>query len=430
MSYSSSESNTFSRRYELPTCLLEVWTERSPLSDWQAQIVAQNLRFRLQLAHNRRVITGNQQQIANLIEAVTSYCDRWLAQDDIETLDHVIVVPKLSKLRLTTLQLFDLYESIELCANEFVILPNVLLEVHRINLNWLKIMAGIIAIIGVSIGAIRLIYPPSGEQPNYQIASTPNAAPPEQAAPPSAISSAPKSDNKLAQSENNAKVAASSKSTNPTIPNSEIIPVNPNVPQSEQLNKPESKPLERTDKVAITTEPMNNPNSNVDRYRQGSTTGSSVTNDGTTAANAIPQRRLEVPNKDVLQAPVSSEDAKLAPSPSTKFSVPEVTSRSTNNTTTNTANISVLQIKSEVPSNITANLAFYLQSQRIAITSTSRITLDLEITGDRISNIATDNQNSTLKEDSAIAELENIIRKWRSPSSTTGKVRIVLQIQN
>ncbi|MFN7394410.1 MAG: after-VIT domain-containing protein, partial [Pseudanabaena sp.] len=111
-------------------------------------------------------------------------------------------------------------------------------------------------------------------------------------------------------------------------------------------------------------------------------------------------------------------------------SVPEVASRSTNNTTTNTANISVLQIKSEVPSNITANLAFYLQSQRIAITSTSRITLDLEITGDRISNIATDNQNSTLKGDSAIAELENIIRKWRSPSSTIGKVRIVLQIQN
>ena len=88
-------SNTLNRRYELPTCLLEVWTERSPLSDWQSQIVAQNLRFRLQLAH--RAIKGNQQQIINLIEAVTIYCDRWLAQDEFDTLDHAIAVPQLSK---------------------------------------------------------------------------------------------------------------------------------------------------------------------------------------------------------------------------------------------------------------------------------------------------------------------------------------------
>ena len=76
MSYSSLESNTLSRRYELPTWLLEVWTERSPLSDWQSQIVAQNLHFRLRLAQGQRVIKGNQQQITNLIEAVTTYCDR------------------------------------------------------------------------------------------------------------------------------------------------------------------------------------------------------------------------------------------------------------------------------------------------------------------------------------------------------------------
>ena len=54
MRYSHSESNTLSRRYELPTCLLEVWTERSPLSDWQFITVAQNLSFRLQLAQGDR----------------------------------------------------------------------------------------------------------------------------------------------------------------------------------------------------------------------------------------------------------------------------------------------------------------------------------------------------------------------------------------
>ncbi|NMF60911.1 after-VIT domain-containing protein [Pseudanabaena yagii] len=424
MSYSPSESNIFSRRYELPTCLLEVWTERSPLSDWQAQIVAQNLRFCLQLANSRKVIKGNQQQIANLIEAVTSYCDRWLAQDDFETLDHVIEIPKLSRLKLTTLQLFDLYESIELCANEFVILPNVLLEVRRLNLNWLKIMAGVIAIVGVSIGAIRLISPPFGEQPSYQIASTPNAAPPEQAAAPPAVSS----DNKLDKAESSAKVVGSSKSANPATPNSAIAPA----PKSAQEINPVAKPRERTDKVAIAPEPINSPIGNVDRYRQGSTAGSTAMNDGMTAAKTAPQRRLELPNKDTLQAPVSAEAAKPAPalSPSTKLSVPAAASRAANSDMATTANIKILQIKSEVPSDITTDLVRYLQSQRITIPTSGTISLDLEINGDRISNISTYSQNSTLKDGNAIAELENIIRKWRSPSSTTGKVNLILQIQN
>ena len=114
MRYSSSDSsppNTLIRRYELPTCLLEIWTERSPLSDWQSQIVAQNLRFRLRLSEGQRIIQGNQQQISNLITVITSYCDRWLAQDDLINLNHAIEIPQLAKLQLSTLQLFDLYES-------------------------------------------------------------------------------------------------------------------------------------------------------------------------------------------------------------------------------------------------------------------------------------------------------------------------------
>ena len=206
MSYSSSESNTLSRRYELPTCLLDVWTERSPLSDWQSQIVAQNLRFRLRLAQGQRVIKGNQQQIANLIEAVTTYCDRWLAQDDFDTLDHAIAVPKLSKLKLSTLQLFDLYESLELCANEFVILPNVVLEVRRLNPNWLKILAGAIAIIGISIGTIRLI---SREQPNYQLASSPTSASPKSTTLTPERAYIPRSPSSESRAETNSKITAS-----------------------------------------------------------------------------------------------------------------------------------------------------------------------------------------------------------------------------
>lgn len=432
MRYSSSESNTFNRRYELPTCLLEVWTERSPLSDWQSQIVAQNMRFRLRLANSGKVIRGNQQQITNLIETVTSYCDRWLAQDDFETLNHAIEIPKLSKLQLSTLQLFDLYESLELCANEFVILPNVVLEVRRLNPNWLKIIAGAIAIAGVSIGAIRLISPPFGEQPNYQIASSPNASSPEQAAVPPTASS----DNKLDKSANKVankaasdlKIAASPKSINPSTPNAAIAPAAPSNSQSAQDKNRDLKARERTDKVAIAPEPINQPSGKIDRYRQGATTSSSAGADGMTVGKASPQlSRSET--KDASPPIISAESAKPAPSaPSQKTSIPSAISRAANADIV-TVNIKVLQLQSELPSDITTDLVRYLQAQRITLSEAGTLILDLEISGDRLSNISTDIQNSTLKDDRTINELVDIMRQWRSPSSVTGKVRLILQIQ-
>lgn len=422
MSYSSSESNTFSRRYELPTCLLEVWTERSPLSDWQSQIVAQNLRFCLQLADGRKAIKGNQQQIVHLIEAVTSYCDRWLADDGFETLDHVIEIPKLSRLKLTTLQLFDLYESIELCANEFVILPNVLLEVRRHNLNWLKIMAGTIAIMGVSIGTIRLIFPPFGEQHGYQIASTPNASSPEKAAAPPLVSS----DKAPDKSENASKIANSSKTANPSTPNAAIAPAVPNDSKSSQDRNRVQKTRERTDKVAIAPEPINSPRDNEDRYRQGATASSPAVSDGMTFGRTLPQlRRSET--KDAPQTAVRDEATKPAPS-APKLSNPSAATRSANTDIATATNIKILQIQSELPSDVNTDLVRYLQAQRIAVSESGTIVLDLEITGDRISNISIDNQNSTLNDSNAIAELDNIIHKWRSPNSVTGKVHLVLQI--
>ncbi|WP_271252326.1 after-VIT domain-containing protein [Pseudanabaena sp. Chao 1811] len=425
MRYSSSESNTFSRRYELPTCSLEVWTERSPLSDWQSQIVAQNMRFQLQLANSRKVIKGNQQQIANLIEAVTSYCDRWLAQDDFETLDHAIEIPKLSKLHLSTLQLFDLYESLELCANEFVILPNVVLEVRRLNLNWLKVIAGAIAIVGVSIGAIRLIYPPLGEQPTFQVASSPNASSPEQAAAPSVASSNNKLDKSANKVESDLKVATSPQTINPSTPNAAIAPKSPNISQPKDTAS-ESKIRERTDKVAINT-----PTGNVYSYRQNPPTSSPSIADGVTTGRMSPQlRRSEQPNKDISSSSISAESAKPAPSaPSQKISIPSTVSRAANADIGSTTNIKVLQLQSELPSDITTNLVRYVQEQRITLIETGTLILDLEISGDRISNISTDIKNSTLKDDRAIAELENILRQWRSPSSMTGKVNLILQIQ-
>jgi hypothetical protein len=427
-------STKVSRRYELPTCLLEVWTERSPLSEWQSQIVAQNLRFRLQLPSSKKIIKGNQQQITNLIESITSYCDRWLAQDDFDSLDHAIAVPQLSKIKLSTLQLFDLYESLELCANEFVILPNVLLEVRRITPNWLKIMAAAIAIVGVSIGTIRLI---SHEQPSYQVASTPAASAPEiapkivtESAPQkSAIAPSASLDNKSERNQKSdsginsridSRVTDSLKSPKQISP-----PTNPSelkenstarTSQADQGFNQVAKSRERTDKVAIAPEPIITGRVNTEQ------TTPTDQKSGNSPVQQSP--RLESSSKDTSPMGAIAESAKPA-APSAKIVAPSTTSRAADSITTK---IKVLQIQSELPSDITTDLVRYIQSQRITRFDSGTIALELNISGDRISNISIQNQNSTLKDATAIAELEKVILKWRSASSVTGKIYLVLQL--
>jgi len=389
MRYSHSESNTLSRRYELPTCLLEVWTERSPLSDWQSQTVAQNLSFRLQLAQGKKIIKGNQQQIVNLIEAVTSYCDRWLTQDDFQSLDHAISVPQLPKLQLSTLQLFDLYESLELCTNEFVILPNIVLEVRRLNPNWLKIVAGAIAIVGISIGTIR----------------------------------SPKSTNPIALSP---KPSLSEEKSN--VANS---PAASSLSQSPQNINRDRKDLEQHNKVAIAPESgvADSINSNSQRTTDNI---SSITGAIKPSSPATRPRKLEVPKIDNSSQPTTlvGESAPSSTAPSAPLSIPSAESRgNSNNAVTNIkVNIKVLQIQSELPSDITSALVRYIQSQQIPASTTGTLTFELVISGDRISNISNDNQGSTLRDTNAIAELEKSISEWRSPNSTNGKIRLLLQL--
>jgi hypothetical protein len=418
MSYSYSESNTLSRRYELPTCLLEVWTERSPLSDWQSQTVAHNLSFRLQLAQGKKIIKGNQQQIVNLIEVVTAYCDRWLAQDNFETLDHAIAVPQLTKLKLSTLQLFDLYESLELCTNEFVILPNLVLEVRRLNPNWLKIVAGAIAIVGVSIGTIRLISPPFGEQPSYQIASTPADVDPKKASSPTVglENKVEKSTNPIALSpkpslsEEKSNVAKSPDASSPS--------------QSPQNINRDRKDMEQSNKVAIAPEP-----SMADAINSQRAMGNlpSITGAIKPSSPVTKPRQLETPNKDN-----SSQSTTLAgeSAPSSALPIPLPASRANDNlsTTNIKVNIKVLQLQSELPSDITASLVRYIQAQQITTSTTGTLTFDLVISGDRVNSLSTDRQGSILKDTNTISEVEKLILEWRSPNSTNGKIRLVLQL--
>ena len=447
-------STKVSRRYELPTCLLEIWTERSPLSEWQSQIVVQNLRFRLQLSSSKKIIKGNQQQITNLIESVTNYCDRWLAQDDFDSLDHAIAVPQLSKIKLSTLQLFDLYESLELCANEFVILPNVLLEVRRLTPNWLKIMAAAIAIVGVSIGTIRLI---SREQPSYQLASTPAASAPEiapkivtESAPqksaiaPSASLDSRLENNSKSDSSNNLKDRDSLKSPR-QIPSS-VKPAEPKgnsggrTSQADQGLSQVAKGRERLEQEAIAPEAITTGRASTEQKMttaqepsmfDGSLLGQTSMNSPNSPINlpAQPQRRREPApiSKDSDQVGTIAEASKPS-SASAKVAAPSTTSRSAGSNMQAAANMKVLQVQSELPSDITTDLVRYIQSQRITSFDSGTIALELNISGDRISNISIQNQNSTLTNPNAIAELEKVILRWRSANSVTGKIYLVLQL--
>ncbi len=437
-------STKVSRRYELPTCLLEVWTERSPLSEWQSQIVAQNLRFRLQLSSSKKIIKGNQQQITNLIEAVTTYCDRWLAQDDFTSLDHAISVPQLSKIKLSTLQLFDLYESLELCANEFVILPNVLLEVRRITPNWLKILAAAIAIVGVSIGTIRLI---SREQPNYQIASTPAASAPEIA--PKIVTESSREKSAIAPSaslENKSDSLKSPKQT-PSSINPNEFQENPAVRNSAptQSSPQIAKSRERLDSGAIAPEPMMTgranteqktaldqiaPQSQSQKPSQKPPIFDGTLSDQTSVNSSAQPRRREEPeaaDKDSEQIGAIAESSKPS-APSAKIAAPSPTSRSADSHRAIATNIKVIQIESELPSDITTDLVRHIQAKPLSTANSGTIALELEISGDRISNIFIRNRNSTLTDIKAIAELEKVILAWRSTNSVTGKIYLLLQL--
>jgi Domain of unknown function (DUF4335) len=176
----STQASVQKQLYDLPTCQLEVWSERSPLSEWSDRPIAQNLRFCLTIDQRGRfgrvkqkTIKGNQNLLGKIVEAVADYADKFLAEDNFSSLSHHLSIPnasKLNRLNLTTLQLFDLVSSLEQCAIEVTILPTVELEVKRVTPAWLKIAASVIATVGVSTSAVKLIF----DRPALEIVTSSN----------------------------------------------------------------------------------------------------------------------------------------------------------------------------------------------------------------------------------------------------------------
>ncbi|MDX2256711.1 MAG: DUF4335 domain-containing protein [Pseudanabaenaceae cyanobacterium bins.39] len=419
------------RRYELPTCSLEVWAERSPLSAWQSQIVAQNLRFRLRigLTQGLRTIKGNQQQIASLIESVTTYCDRWLQQEYIDRLEHTINIPHHSQLQLSTLQLFDLQESLELCSRDLVILPELIIEVRPLNLNWLKLVAAAIAILGASIGAIHL---GSREQPSLQIASTPEPPAPEIAPPvvsgdraiPSLPSSPPKTSTTQRQNiQLHSQPDASSPSNNqptqaqpPSItkapaPLPQLTKPEPSLELNPEINPPAPK---------VVPETMQAPSPSPDAATSEASRSfgnSTMSNDSSAISGATAS---PAPSGNAANRTTASKLSTAAPQIQEQ---PEQT-------------VSVrISIQPQLPNSSQVSLQKYIKDflQQSPLKGYSSISMDLEILGDRIIAVkiieAIGDRPSSPSADSQISQLQQALIQWRSPISLS-RTQVRLNIRN
>ena len=80
-------SNPVIRRYTPPTCTLEIWAQKSPISRWAKQSVLQQLTFELQLddprlsEEDKVTIRGDREQLEALCAKVSDYVQELLQKD-------------------------------------------------------------------------------------------------------------------------------------------------------------------------------------------------------------------------------------------------------------------------------------------------------------------------------------------------------------
>ena len=434
--------NTINRAYASPTCSLEVWAKRSPMSAWTSQTVVQNLRFRLRLAQGK-VIKGNQSQINRIIEAVIAYSDRWLAQETVDKFDHAIVIPEGTNLQLSTLQLFDLYETLEQCSRELVILPDVVLEVRRITPNWLKIMAAAIALIGVSIGAVRLV---SRDQPSLQIASTPNPLPPEVAPP--AISDRQNPTNNLEQKLPQAVPSPSRQEIEQSSPQSKAAsPENYTSRSSEpQLSRqpapsspkldPETKspiaPQAEIPSNALESAPTTSiPEGFSDRAISPSMQPSSPPNLQPNLSGGIGAARQESPMAKPNPAPSTLANGQTGAIPEASDALPSITSAPSTLSRSSklpTAKLQIANVRSPLPEAVQNSLIGYVNNylERQTVSLSRDYVIEMQVIGDRIQAISVTPTPINLKDRESLQQLQEAIKVWRSANLANGSIRIEL----
>ena len=79
-------SYTIIRRFTPPTCTLEIWGKKSPLSRWAKKTIVKNIRFKLSFDDPRNLdaepitITGDRNKLEQLYDTVLSYTEDFLEQ--------------------------------------------------------------------------------------------------------------------------------------------------------------------------------------------------------------------------------------------------------------------------------------------------------------------------------------------------------------
>jgi len=202
-------SSTLTRRYTPPTCSLEIVAKTSALSQWSGNPVIKELRFDLSLDDPRLVteqkilLSGDRQQLEDLVEVVTDYVQNFLQQtnpvfdfaptqnifayqttpgaSDIATiarpqletkglLSHRLHLGRLANdisgqtIQLSATQLFDLANVLEDYSAEMLALPALTATRNRKNvIRWGAIAASLLLVVGISKTALQMQQAPQSE---------------------------------------------------------------------------------------------------------------------------------------------------------------------------------------------------------------------------------------------------------------------------
>jgi len=164
-------TNALIRRYTPPTCTLEIWGKRSPLSLWAGRNLLKDVGFQLYLDDPRQtereplVIKGSSYQLQSLCDVVSNYTQNLLQFRENMTspiqeltqhqlsLDSLALSTPPETLNLSITQLFDLANALDEYSQESAVLPKLDKSLPRkALLTWSATAAALILAFGLPLG--------------------------------------------------------------------------------------------------------------------------------------------------------------------------------------------------------------------------------------------------------------------------------------
>jgi hypothetical protein len=230
------------QRYTPPTCTLEIWAKRSPLSLWSDRDLVKDLRFVLHFDDPRLpeekqlTIKGDRTQLQQLCDLVTSYVQNTLLQPSLSTslaveattshlstmvdilpaethapdsdkitsfpisptlqpkgllthefsLGSLEAVPSVSSVQLSVSQLFDLVDALEQFSTDIEVLPALnKAKKRKATIVWGSTAAAAILAVGITALSLKMYQIASGKDSNSQ-SNVKNVVPPVPNAPDNA----------------------------------------------------------------------------------------------------------------------------------------------------------------------------------------------------------------------------------------------------